>query len=490
MIKVSNRLGVANRAALTLALLITTAMVAPPPARGETLADALAAAYKFNPRLDADRARQRAQDEEVARANSFYRPTVTGNASVAYQRTDTKPQSPGDGEVHPKQYQITGQQPIFRGFRTLNQVRQAEALVRAGRETLRVTEQQVLLDAITAYMNVVRDQGIVRLRENNVNVLTRELKATQDRFSVGEVTRTDVAQAETRRADAVGLLELARASLRNSRATFERVVGHPPSNLVEQRPPARLLPKSLNEALGVTVKEQPTVVNALYNEQAARHTVDLIWGELLPTVTLNGTYTRNFDSSRAIDESEVSTVTGQVTVPFYPNGGEVYARVRQAKHTHVQRLQDVENQRTTAQELTAQAWANYTASTARLEANRTSVRGAQTALAGVREEERVGQRTLLDVLNAERDLVQSQVDLATTQRDQVVFAYTLLQTMGRLNISELGATELAYDPTVHYHQNRRKWWGISITRPDGRREVHDLWETHGERHESESAVLK
>ena len=468
-------------------LLLSTALASPGPARAESLADALAAAYKFNPRLDADRARQRAQDEEVARANSGYRPTVTGTGQIGYQRSDTKPQSTTDGETHPKNYSVNAQQPIFRGFRTLNQVRQAEALVRAGRETLRSTEQSVLLDAVTAYMNVVRDQAILRLRENNVNVLTRELKATQDRFSVGEVTRTDVAQAETRRADAVASLEVARASLRNSRANFERVIGNPPSNLQQQRPPLRLLPKTLEEAIAITLREAPAVVNALYTEQAARHTVDLIWGELLPTVTLNSTYTRSFDTSRTVDENQTTTVLGQVTVPIYPGGGEVHARVRQAKHTHVQRLQDVETQRTLAREATVSAWSNYNAAKAQLDANETSVRGARTALAGVREEERVGQRTLLDVLNAERDLVQAEVTLVQTQRDYIVQSYTLLQAIGRLGVAEVGVTDQVYDPNAHYSAVRRQWWGISITYSNGRKESHDLWETHGERYESENA---
>jgi outer membrane protein len=262
------------------------------------------------------------------------------------------------------------------------------------------------------------------------------------------------------------------------------VIGNPPSNLVDQRPPERLLPRALPEAIQIAQKEAPTVVNAFYNEQAARHTVDLIWGELLPTVTLDGTYSRRFDTNRLVDETESTTVTGRLNVPIYPGGGEVYARVRQAKHTHVQRLQDVETQRTLAQEAAVAAWSNYQAAKAQLQANETSVRGARTALAGVREEERVGQRTLLDVLNAERDLVQAEVQLVQTQRDHVVQAYTLLQAIGRLNVAELGVTEKVYDATIHYFEVRRQWWGISITHPNGRKEQLELWDTHGEKHES------
>jgi outer membrane protein len=469
--------------AASLALTLLSSTLACHPASAQSINEALAAAYKNNPRLDADRARQRATDEEVARANSGYRPSINATGEIGYQRTDTSPATTTNGESHPKGYAITGSQPIFRGFRTLNNVRRAEATVRAGREALRLTEQDVLLAAATAYMDVVRDQAIVRLRENNVNVLTRELKATQDRFSVGEVTRTDVAQAQARRAVSVSELDAARAALRTSRAAFEAVVGFPPRNLTDQRPPESKLPKSLPEALAITMREYPRVVNALYNEQAARHNVDLIWGELLPTVSLDARYQRSFDTSRTIDEAESTTVTGRVTVPIYDQGGEVHARVRQAKHTHVQSLQVVEQERADAQSRATSAWSSYQAAKAQLESDRSQVAATRTALAGVREEERVGQRTLLDVLNAENEALNAEVRLVTTQRNLVVAGYALLSAIGRLSAAETGVVGQAYDPDVHYHEIRRKWWGISITRSDGRREVHDMWETHGVKYE-------
>jgi len=465
-----------------VALVSTTAIISG-AAQAQSLRDALASAYKYNPRLDAERARQRATDEEVSRAHSGYRPTVMGSADIGYERTDTRPNSTNSGETHPKGYGVTASQPIFNGFRTLNGVRVAEATVRAGRETLRNVEQSVLLEAATAYVDVVRDQAIVKLRENNVDVLTRELKATRDRFSVGEVTRTDVAQAEARRAAAVSALDLARANLKTSRATFERVVGFPPSTLTEQRSPDRLLPKSLNEATEITLKESPLVVAALYTEQAARYTVDQVWGELLPSVSVNAAYNHRYDSSTMIDEAESTTVTGQLNVPLY-QAGDVQARVRQAKHTHVSRLQQIEQQRTEAKAATISAWSSLVAARAQIEADQLQVQATATALAGVREEERVGQRTLLDVLNAEQEALNAQVQLATTKRNLVVASYGVLSAIGRLSIAELGNTSLAYDVDAHYHEVRRKWWGISITRSDGHRERLDLWETYGKKHDS------
>ena len=469
--------------ALVLALPVAVFGLPVPAAFAESLGDALSSTYKTNPRLDAARATLRATDEEVARAKAGYRPTVTGTASAGYQRTDTNPKSPIDGEVHPKTYGVNVVQPIFRGFRTLNGVRVAEATVRAGRETLRTAEQAVLLEAVTAYMDVVRDQAIVKLRENNVTVLSKELKATQDRFSVGEVTRTDVAQAEARRAAAVSALDAAKSSLKTSRAAFERVVGHPPSNLKPQKPQEKLLPRSQEEAIAIGSKENPAVVGALYREQAAKYTVDVTYGELLPTVQLEAAYTHNYDTTRLIDEQEVSSVTGRVNIPLYP-AGEVQARVRQSKHTHVSRLQEIEQNRTETQAAVVSAWSQLVAARAQLVSDRAQVSATRTALAGVREEERVGQRTLLDVLNAEQEALNAEVSLVTTERNLVVASFTVLSSIGRLTMPTLGAVEQVYDPEAHYFEVRRKWWGVSITRADGRREHLELWETHGSNHDS------
>ena len=448
------------------------------PANADTLKQALNAAYKSNPKLDAARATLRATDEEVPRALSGYRPNVAASADIGVQRTDSKPSSTQNGETHPKGYNINATQPLFRGFRTINTVREAEAIVRAGRETLRAQEQTVLLEAVTAYMDVVRDQSLVRLRENNVTVLSRELKATQDRFAVGEVTRTDVAQSESARATAVAALDLARANLKSSRASYERVVGRPPSNLAEPRLPEKILPKNVNEVTSVATQEHPNVVGALYREQAARHTVDKIWGELLPTLQLEANYTKRFEPSRVTDESETSSLVGRLNVPIY-QGGEVHARVRQAKQTHLSRLQEVEQFRTETNSAAISAFSQLQATRARLESDRIAVNASQVALNGVREEEKVGQRTLLDVLNAEQALLNAQVTLVTDQRDLVVGAYTVIGTIGRLNAEALGLGSEVYDAEAHYSDVRRNWWGISITHADGRRETHDLWDTHG-----------
>ena len=451
-----------------------------PSASGETLQDALAATYRYNPRLDAARAALRATDEEVARANAGYRPTIsaTADAGTQFLTTKTTPGSVTGAETHPAGYGATASQPLFRGFRTLNTVREAEATVRAGRENLRSIEQAVLLDAITAYLDTLRDAAVVKIRENSVDVLSRELKATQERFKVGEVTRTDVAQAEARRAGAVSALDLSRANLKISRGSYERHVGRPPSNLLEPRPPQQRLPKSLDDAIATSSKENPTVIAALYREQGARHTVDRIWGELLPTVQIDASYQRRFDVSASVAESETTSVIGRINVPIYTTG-EVQARVRQAKHTHISRIQEIEQNRSDIQSSVVQSWSQLQAAKAQLQSDNAQVRALEIALTGVREEEKVGQRTLLDILNAEQELLNAQVNLAATKRNINVASYSVLSTIGRLNIQELGAVHEIYDSEVHYHEIRRKWWGVSITHADGRREQHDLWGPHG-----------
>lgn len=450
---------------------------APAPVSAETLVDALAATYQYSPMLDAERARQRARDEDIARANAGYRPDINASASVGRQGNWTKtPLNTTSSVTSPRGYAVNLVQPVFTGFQVTNAVNAAEATDRAGRETLRQTEQQVLLDAVTAFGDVVRDQAIVKLNENNLKFLDAELRATQDRFNVGEVTKTDVAQAQARRALGQSNLDLARANLKSSRAVFEQVVGHPPSNLVEANPNTRLVPRSVTDAIAIGTKENPQVVQALYSEQAGRFSVDQIRGELLPQAQVEANWTDSFDPSDLIDRGSSASVVGRVNVPIYPAGGEVYARLRQAKHTHISLLQQIEQARSVTQSQVVQAWSQLQGFKAQSESDRASITANTTALEGVKEEERVGQRTLLDVLNAQQELLQSQVNLETTKRNILVAAYTLVSSIGRLSVSEVGAATEVYHPEVHYQDVRNKWWGIDITHDDGRREHIDVRE--------------
>jgi outer membrane protein len=430
----------------------------PVAAQAETLKDALAAAYLFNPTLKAARAQLRATDEEVARAKSGFRPTITGDIQHSYQNVETRPASPAEGDSYPRSYAVTLNQPIFRGFRTINAVRGAQALVEAGREDLRASEQQVLLDAVTAYVDVVRDQAIVSLRQNNVKVLNEQLRATQERFDVGEVTRTDVSQATARSSAATSALSAARATLQASRATYARLIGRSPGTLRDPGPARKLIPKNLEQALLVGEGENPTILSAIFRERAQEHIVKQTKGELLPSVDLQANYTRSYDSGSGVDREEVTTVTGRVTVPIY-EAGEVSARIRQNIETRSQLRHQIDEARELVRSNVTAAWGTLTATRAQIVSDQAGVDAGRIALTGVREEERVGQRTVLDVLNAEQELLNAEVTLATSRRDLVVASYSVLSAMGQLSSASLALEVEQYDPARHYEEVKDKWYG-------------------------------
>ncbi len=464
--------------ALLLCGSMAVAISLAPPARAETLTEALAAAYATNPDLNAERAALRGTDENVPRAKSALRPTVTGSANTGrrLQRTQRTrgtvtttnpitgattvgPRTSRD-DSWPSGYSVTLDQTIFEGLQNVNAIRAAEASVRAGREQLRATEQQVLLDGVIAYVDVLRDKAVVGLRENNVKVLTEQLKATQDRFDVGEVTRTDVAQSEASRSGATSALTLAQANLKSSRATYEEVIGHPPAGLQVPPPVNGLLPHSLEEALYAGDSENPNILAAVFTEEAAEYTLKQLKGQLLPSVSLEATYSDSFDPTSTIDRREDTTVIGRVNVPLY-QGGEVAAQVRQAKDLVLQRRRELDLQRTGIRSDVAAAWSRLNASRAQIKSDQDQVDANKIALAGVREEEKVGQRTVLDVLDAEQALLDSQVILVTTKRDLVVASYTLLAAVGRLDAKSLQLPVEYYDPLDHYERVKNKWWGLN-----------------------------
>ena len=308
-----------------------------------------------------------------------------------------------EGVTHPHGYSVQLTQPLFEGFQNLNAIRAAKSTVQAARDSLRSVEQTVLLDAATAYVNVVRDAAIVRLRENDVTVLTEQLRATQDRFDVGEVTRTDVAQAEARRSEAQSTLAAAQANLKTSNAAYEQIIGHPPGKL-ETPPSIRgLLPGSLDDAMTLGDGENPLILAAVYQEEASLYAVQQIMGELLPTATFEAQYQNRFDESRTLKELETTTLTWRVTMPFY-QGGSVSARVRQAKETNNQLKKEVEDARLRVHADVISNWGILQSSGPAIASAQAAVEANKIALTGVREEEKVGQRTTLDVLDAQREL--------------------------------------------------------------------------------------
>jgi outer membrane protein len=428
------------------------------PAQAETLRDALAAAYLYNPTLKAARAQLRATDEEVARAKSGFRPTITGDLQHSYQDVQTSPPSASEGDTYPRSYSVTLNQPIFRGFRTINAVKGAEALVEAGREDLRTSEQTVLLNAITAFVDVVRDQALLSLQQNNVKVLGEQLRATNERFDVGEVTRTDVAQAQARSSASDSALSVARAALQASRATYARLIGRQPGTLSDPGPARRLVPKTLQDAIQRGEGENSTILAAIFRERAQDHIIKQTKGELLPSVDLQANYSRSYDSGGGVDRSDVTTVTGRVSVPIY-EAGEVSARIRQNIETRSQLRHQIDEARELVRSNVISAWGTLIATRARIISDAAQAEASRVALAGVREEEKVGQRTVLDVLNAEQELLNGQVALTTSKRDLVVASYSLISAMGVLGSSDLELSVEQYDPARHYQEVTDKVWG-------------------------------
>ena len=442
------------------------------PAYADTLESALIQAYQNNPTLNAQRAAVRATDEGVPQALAGYRPRVSATGSVGQIYTDLTNRSPLGGPNTTIQDSfvasslgLTTTQTLFNGFQTTNRTRQAESQVFAARETLRVTEQTVMLNAATAYMNLLRDTAILDLQRRNVEVLQEQLRQTRDRFNVGEVTRTDVAQSESRLAAGRSQVLTAEANQKTSAAVYRQVVGVNPGRLTAASPVDRFSPATQAASINAGTSQHPNVVNAQYNVDAATSQVKIAEGALLPNLSLQGNVTQNWMPSVNIDKQFTASALAQVTVPIYQGGAE-YAAIRQAKETLGQRRIDLDTSRDQVRQTVVQSWGQLDAAKANIEATQAQVQAAEIALNGVREEARVGQRTTLDVLNAQQELVNARVSLVSAQRDRVVASYTLLSAVGRLSPQTLGLRVPAYDPRVHYHQVRDSWVGVRT--PDGR----------------------
>jgi outer membrane protein len=448
------------------------------------LEEALVQAYQNNPQVNAQRALVRATDEAVPQALSGYRPRINATGSSAVQWTDTTTERriviPQTGRAPPE---VVGQrdknsdrrypdtigaqltQNVFNGFQTANRTRQAESQVFASRETLRVIEQTVLLDAATVYMNVLRDTAVLELQRRNVEVIQEQLRQTRDRFNVGEVTRTDVAQAESRVAAAQSQFLTAQANLTTSRAAYRRVIGVDPGRLANGTPVDRFVPGSLDLAVAQGQSENPAVNAAEFGVDVAQLQVRVNEGALYPSINVTASAQQSYWPQETTVKNFQASVLGQITVPIYQGGGE-YSLIRQAKETVGQRRLELAQNRDQARANVVQSWGQLDAAKAQIDATRSQVTAAEIALNGVREEARVGQRTTLDVLNATQELLNARVALVTAQRDRVVASYTLLSAVGRLSVPVLGLQVPLYDPMIHYQQVRDSWIGIRT--PDGR----------------------
>jgi outer membrane protein len=447
-------------------------------ATADTLEWALVQAYQNNPALNAQRAALRATDENVPQALSGYRPklSVTSTDGFTYSSTlsDTVNQAVFPNSVSysniardfgTRGVGATATQTLYNGFQTANRTRQAESQVMGARETLRVTEQQVLLDAATAYMNLLRDEAILDLNRRNVEVLTEQLKQTRDRFNVGEVTRTDVAQAESRLAAGRSALLGAQSNFVTSQANYRRVIGVDPGKLAPGTPVDRLSPSVLPVAITQGEQQSPSVLASIYGVDIAELAVKISEGALYPNLGLTANASKIYSPAYNVLKQTTASLLGTLTVPIYQGGAE-YSAIRQSKETVGQQRLNLDVNRDQARATVVQSWGQLDAAKAQIEATTAQVNAAEIALNGVREEARVGQRTTLDVLNAQQELVNARVALVTAQHDRVVASYTLLAAVGTLSMQQLGLNVTIYDPQVHYQQVRDAWIGVRT--PDGR----------------------
>jgi outer membrane protein len=448
-------------------------------ASAETIEAALAYAYQNNPQLDAFRAQVRAIDEGVPQALAGYRPKASLGVGVGMQTLSTTTRevssttplgSPAtyftqSGHNTPQSYGATITQNVFNGFQTSNKTRQAEALVLAARESLRNTEQTVLQSAATAYMNVLRDTAILDLQIRNREVLEEQLSQTRFRMQSGNVTATDVSQAESRLNVARTQAYAAEANLAGSKAAYRQVIGLDAVNLSPASTVDRFTPTHVSDAVARGTAANPAVSAAQFNVDAAILQTKIAESSLYPTLNIVGSAQKNFESTMDIFQSFSASIGGQLTVPLYQGGAE-YSLIRQAKETQGQKRTELAVVRDQVRATVIQAWAQLEAAKKSLESTRAQVRSAEAALNGVRDEARLGQRTTLDVLNAQQELVNARIAVVSAERDRVVNSYTLLAAIGGLSPQNLGLHVAIYEPQTHYEQVRDAWTGVRT--PDGR----------------------
>lgn len=426
-------------------------------AQAQSLREAMAMAYRENPTLQAQRAYLRSIDETVPQALSGWRPTVSLSAQAGYLRQQGNAGTRTDTRDF-NQATLTVTQNLYDFGKTDASVERAEANVLATRARLVETEQTVLQDVVSAYMNVVRDQAVVDLNQNNLDRLQRQLEATQDRFNVGEVTRTDVAQAESRLATAQADLIEAQGNLEVSRAAFEQVVGEEPGRL-DQPSPLTDLPASRQMAIDAAIASNPTIRARQFDKTSAAKSIDAETADLLPDVDLQGQLAHSRDVSNRDTTRDSAQAAVVLTVPIY-QAGLASAQVRAAKQTYLRSDNLIAEARRIAVEQATSAWETYNTATARIRALGASVDAAEIALDGVEQEAAVGSRTVLDVLDAEQELLNARVSLVRSQRDLEVARYDLLAAVGSLTAQNLALPVELYDDSAYYSEVRSKWWGL------------------------------
>ncbi len=448
--------GRGRRGRWTALALLLGALPVSAAAEQQSFVDALALAYATNPTLAAARAELRTVNEQIPQELSNWRPRVTVFSDVGQQRVDNKVDDPDT--TTPRSVELDVTQSLFRGGRTIAGTRRAEAEVDAQRARLLDTEQEVLLSAAIAYMDVWRDQSVLQLQINNEQVLTRQLEASRDRFEVGEITRTDVAQSESRLARAVGDRVAAEGDLSISRAVYQEVIGVAPG-LLEAVPSVEGIPEGLDQIIEAAENENPTVLADVFSEAAELQNVKVQFGQLLPEISVVGTLRHSAEEASARSKRDQAQILARVTVPIYQQGF-VSSQVREAKQRSSQRRLQIDESRRRVVQDSISAWEALITARAEIEAFVAEVESTRIALEGVRQENAVGARTVLDILDAEQEFLDAQVSLVRAERDEVVAGYQVLTAMGRMIAANLGLPVTIYDPDKDLEAVRDVWYGF------------------------------
>ena len=433
------------------------------PASADTLKGALVDAYLTNPTLLAARANQRATDETVPIARSSGLPSLSGTGTYSEFVHDS------DATATAAERQLSANAslaiPIYSGGSVRNSVKAAKTRVEAGQANLRGTESFVFTQVVAGYMDVILREAIVRLNRNNVDILKVNLQATSDRYEIGDLTRTDVAQSEARLALAQGDLRAAEANLVSARETYIQLVGNPPGDL-EAPPPLPGLPDDANQAVEIALDNNPDLIAARESARAADFDIDVAGAGRLPRLEVftNGSYSDFLNTlggaqAGAFTQAGTSATAGiRATIPFY-QGGRPAAQERQAQARFAAALeQEIAAERDVIATVRA-AHSSLQAARAIVESSQAAVEAAELSLEGVRAENTVGNRTILDILNAQQELVRAQVQLVTARRNAYVAGFSMLAAMGRAEARDLGLEEeevLLYDPQVNYDRVRGK----------------------------------
>ena len=447
---------------------LAVGLAGPARAQPKTIQDALAAAYSNNPTLQTSRASLRVTDEGVPQALSGWRPSVIIASSIGFSGGDVSTTSTnsftglsstvtGRNNRRIDTNQITLTQPVYSGGATRASTNQADNRVFAQRARLIATEQTVFTNVVNAYVNVIQQQQVLQLNINNEQVLTRQLQATNDRFRVGEITRTDVAQAEAALAGARATRQTSEGNLQIARSQYRQFVGELPDQLVEPQP-LKLPVKNQAEAVQLAAQNNPNVVAALFDDAAARDNIDVQFSALMPQLSIQAQGSRTENTIIAGERTVAGQVVLSASVPLYQGGAE-YSRVRQARQQQQQTHKTLDDIRTQAVEQAAQAWETLVSSRATIDSDRSAIRANQIALEGVQREAIVGSRTTLDVLNAEQALLNSRVTLVQNLASYLNASYAVAAAIGRLTARDLALKVPLYDETAYYNAVRQKLFG-------------------------------